>query len=98
MTCRFLVIWVVKETFEPHQQISISLIAPLSKLPTFLLITSMTTPLPPGLTLTERETEVLSGRQLRAFNALPDNPSKLIYIRATMDANEKDRQKSVCLE
>ena len=61
----------------------------------------MTTPLPPGLTLTERETEVfngLSGRQLRAFNALPDNPSKLIYIRATMDANEKDRQKSVCLE
>ena len=61
----------------------------------------MTTPLPPGLTLNDRETEVFNGftrRQLRAFNALPDKQLKLIYIRATMDAEEEDRQKSVCLE
>ena len=32
------------------------------------------------------------------FNALPDNPSKLVYIRETMDADEKDRKKSLCLE
>ncbi|CAG8615729.1 3512_t:CDS:2 [Ambispora gerdemannii] len=57
----------------------------------------MTTPLPPGLTLNERETEVFNGlsrRQLRAFNALPDNPSKVIFIQAIMTEQERDRQKS----
>ena len=61
----------------------------------------MTTPLPTGLNLTEREAEVfngLAGQQRRAFNALPDNRMKLVYIQAIINEREINRQKSVCIE
>jgi len=55
---------------------------------------------PQQLGFDEEETKVFNemiGRERRAFDALPDNNSKIIFIRAMVVKERAWRQKSVCL-
>ena len=57
-------------------------------------------PIPTGLDLNDEEQEVfnrLSRRERRAFNNLPDNNSKLGFIRGLMAREQSEREKSVRL-
>ena len=55
---------------------------------------------PQQLGFDEEETKVFNemiGRERRAFDALPDNNSKIIFIRAMVEKEKSWREKSVCL-
>ena len=59
-----------------------------------------TIPIPQQLNFDEEQTIVfnkLTRRELRAFNALPDNNSKIAFIRALVGREKAWREKSVCL-
>ncbi|CAG8777725.1 2267_t:CDS:1, partial [Funneliformis caledonium] len=53
--------------------------------------------IPQQLGFDEEETKVfneLIGRQIRAFNALPDNNSKIMFIRGMVEERRTWREKS----